>query len=155
MTMKYRPDRQWYARRIAETLDDDFVIGPDAFAEGQAESVQPLPAAFGTLVRLARRNKRLTIEQLAEKLTVDAEELRQIETDGTFQARPRTIANIAKFFDFPMIEVLKLAGAAVSNDDLFREQAMKFAAHSEDMSALTKDEQQLLHEFVRFLRDKN
>ena len=27
-TSKHRPDRQWYARMIQETLDDDFAIGP-------------------------------------------------------------------------------------------------------------------------------
>lgn len=155
MTTKNRPDRQWYARMIDETLDDDFVIGPAPFSAGTKQDEMPLTVAFGTLVRLARRSKRLSVEQLAQNIAVDAEEVRTIEVDPSYQARPRTISNIARFFDLPVTEVMKLAGAAVSNDDIFRSKALKFAAHSEDMSVLTDDEHQLLRSFIRFLRDKS
>lgn len=155
MTTKNRPDRQWYARMIDETLDDDFVIGPAPFTAGAKQDETPLTVAFGTLVRLARRSKRLSVEQLAQNIAVDAEEVRKIEAEPTYQARPRTISNIARFFDLPVTEVMKLAGAAVSNDDIFRSKALKFAAHSEDMSVLTDDEHELLRSFIRFLREKS
>lgn len=155
MTNRNRPDRQWYARMIDETLDDDFVIGPAAFGADPRPADPPLAVAFSTLVCLARRNKRLSVGQLAAKLAVDAAEVQRIEADPTYRARPRTISNVARFFDLPVTEVMKLAGAAVSNDDTFRSAALKFAAHSEDMSALTEDEHQQLRSFIRFLREKN
>lgn len=156
MKSKYRPDRQWYARMIKETLDDDFVIGPAAFSEAADEVSQPpITVAFGLLVRFSRRAKRLSVEQLAEKLSVDTDELQHIEKDPAYRARPRTISNIATFFDLPFTELTKLAGAAVSNDDSFRNTALKFAAHSEDIAALSGEEKELLQSFIRYLREKS
>ena len=157
MNSKHRPDPQWYARMIQDTLDDDFVIGPafDAKAkEAAAPAEQPLTVAFGLLVKLSRRAKRLSVEALAEKLSVEVDELQHIEHEPEFRARPRTISKIANFFDVPVEEVMKLAGAAVSNDALFNTHALKFAAHSDDMTALTREEQEALKSFVRYLRDQ-
>lgn len=153
MNTKNRPSRQWYARMIAETLDDEILIGPAVFPQDQGETAPHTAAGFATFVWLARRNKRLTVEQLAERLAVEADEVRTIESDPAYQARPRTIASIAAFFELPTSEVMKLAGAAVSNDASFAP-AMKFAAHSDEISALTKEEQALLRDFISFLRHK-
>ena len=157
MKNKYRPDRQWYVRMIEETLDDDFVIGPRAFSEAANEVSQPpITVAFGLLVRFSRRAKRLSVEQLAEKLSVDTDELQHIEKDPAYRARPRTISNIATFFNLPFTELTKLAGAVVvSNDDSFTNTALKFAAHSEDIAALSAEEQKLLQSFIRYLREKS
>ena len=155
MNSKYRPDRQWYARMIQETMDDDFVIGPSAQpATKEEDSQPPITVAFGQLVRFSRRAKKLSAEELAKKLSVDSEEIQQIESDPSYRARPRTISNIASFFDLPLTELMKLAGAAVSNDDAFRSKALKFAAHSDDMAALSNEEQELLRSFIRYLREK-
>ena len=156
MNTKHRPDRQWYARMIQDTLADDFVIGPAFGAEPKvdAPAVQPLTVAFGLLIRFSRRAKRLGIEQLADKLSVEVDELQRLERDPEFRARPRTISKLATFFDLPPSELMKLAGAAVSNDESFNTYALKFAAHSDDMAALTREEQDMLNSFVRYLRDK-
>ncbi len=155
MNTRKRPDRQWYERMISKTLDDDFVIGPSAFAASSSETnVSPLTVAFGVLVSLARRSKTLSVNQLAGKLSVEADEIQQIEHNPAYSARPRTISKIASFFDLPMAELMKLAGAAVSNDETFRTKAMKFAAHSDDMSTLTSEEQEMLKSFIRFLRER-
>lgn len=156
MTQRNRPSRQWYARMIEDTADDDFVIGPAAFSTvNQERNEAPLTVAFGMLVRLARRAKKLSSEQLAEKLSVESEEIQQIERDPGYHARPRTISAIARFFDLPLTELMKLAGAAVSNDEAFRNKALKFAAHSDDLSVLSSEEQELLRSFIRFLREKS
>ena len=156
MNSKHRPDRQWYARMIQKTLDDDFVVGPAFGAEAKEDAPveQPLTVAFGLLVKLSRRAKRLSVEELAEKLSVEADELKQIEHDPAFRARPKTISRVADFFDLPVREVMKLAGAAVSNDASFNTNALKFAAHSDEMAALTREEQEALKSFVRYLRDQ-
>lgn len=156
MNAKHRPDRQWYMRMIQDTLDDDFVIGPAFGAEPKADvpAEQRLTVAFGLLVRFSRRAKRLSVEQLAGKLTVESDELQRIERDPEFRARPRTISKLADFFDLPVAELMKLAGAAVSNDESLNTKALKFAAHSDDMAALTTEEQDMLRNFVRYLREQ-
>ena len=55
MTTTHRPDPQWYARMIQDTLDDDFVIGPAFGAKPKADAPaeQPLTVAFSLLVRLS------------------------------------------------------------------------------------------------------
>ncbi len=156
MNSKHRPDRQWYARMIQETLDDDFIVGPafDAKPKDAATAEQPLTVAFGLLVRFSRRAKRLSVEELAERLSVEADELQHVERDPEFRARPRTISKVANFLDLPVGEVMKLAGAAVSNDASFNANALKFAAHSDDMAALSSAEQEALKSFVRYLRNQ-
>lgn len=155
MNTKNRPSHQWYAKMITETLNDDFIVGPAAFSTTNKESNEaPLTVAFGMLVCLARRSKKLSIQQLAVKLSVEVEEINQIERDPNYHSRPRTISAIAKFFDIPLTELMKLAGAAASNDETFRSKALKFAAHSDDMSALNGEEQKMLQSFIRYLRDK-
>lgn len=155
MNTRNRPSRQWYARMITDTADDDFVIGPAAFPAINNESNEaPLTVAFGMLVSLARRSKKLSLEQLAEKLSVERDEIHQIERDPNYHARPRTISAIARFFELPLTELMKLAGAAVSNDETFRSKALKFAAHSDDMSTLSGEEQEMLRSFIRYLREK-
>ena len=156
MNSKHRPDRQWYARMIQDTLDDDFVVGPafDTKAKEATPAEQRLTVAFGLLVKLSRRAKHLSVGELAEKLSVEVDELEHIEREPEFRARPRTISKVANFFDLPVGEVMKLAGAAVSNDAAFNTKALKFAAHSDDMAALTREEQEALKSFVRYLRDQ-
>lgn len=155
MPDRTRPTADWYRRKIHSMSDDEPMIGP-AFAVDQGEAVRTRPTmqAFGTLVRLERRAKKLSVTQLATAIDVDEAELRHIEHDATYKPRPRTILGIAKFFDLPAKEMMKLAGAAASNDEAFIEQAMRFAAHSDDMGALSDDEKKLLKTFVAFLRDQ-
>lgn len=142
----------WYRRNIASFGDLDFQIGPAPVIESQASV--PVTVAFGTLVRLERRNKQMSVTQLADALNVEEAEVRLIEHDASYRAKPRTISKIAHEFGLPSKELMKLAGAAVSNDSRFEQEALRFAAHSDDIGSLTKEEQQILRRFVQFLRDK-
>ena len=155
MTEEIRPSPAWYHRKIRQMEDHDYLIGPSAFpAEHEGSPTTATIMAFGALLRLERRNKKLTVSQLADLLNVEEEEIRGIEHDLAYRARPRTILAIASHFDLPEREVMKLAGAVASNDEGFANKAMRFAAHSDDIGALSKEEQQLLHSFVEFLRDR-
>lgn len=155
MNTRNRPSHQWYARMIADTLNEDFVVGPAVFSTANKDEYDaPLTVAFGMLVSLARRSKKLNIRQFAEKLSVEVDEINMIESDPSYHSRPRTISAIASFLDLPLTELMKLAGAAVSNDEAFRSKALKFAAHSDDISTLNGEEQKILQSFIRYLRDK-
>jgi transcriptional regulator with XRE-family HTH domain len=154
MTVRSRPSPDWYRRKIFGMKDHDYLIGPP-FPGGEADETPQtaVSIAFGSLLRLERRQRKLTVSELAKRLDVDEDELRNIEHDPRYKARPRTILSIANYFELPPKEMMKLAGAASANDGRFIESAMRFAAHSDDMGALTKEEKQLLQDFVAFLRD--
>lgn len=154
MTDRIRPSADWYRRKIQAIGDHDYLIGPEVDLQEQSTEHNASRAlAFGTLVRLERRNSKLSVADLAKELDIEEDELREIEHDPQYQARPRTILEIAKYFKLPPKTVMKLAGAAASNDERFTEKAMKFAAHSDDIGTLNEEEKQLLRSFVEFLRD--
>ncbi len=156
MVERIRPSADWYRRKILAMADHDYLIGPPAVPEeDEANRGAPTVLAFGALVRLERRDGKLTVAQLAKILDIEEEELRSIEHDPAYRARPRTILGIARHFRLPAKEVMKLAGAAASNDERFVEKAMRFAAKSDDMGALSREEQQLLQSFVEFLRENH
>ena len=146
-----RPSEDWYQQKILEMGDHDYLIGQTPFPLNECASESTM--AFSALVRLERRNKGLTVAKLAEILDVEVDEIRSIEHNVTYHARPRTILNFARYFKLPKKEVMRLAGAAVSNDEGFCEKAMRFAARSDDIGALSREEQQLLSQFIEFLRD--
>jgi transcriptional regulator with XRE-family HTH domain len=141
---------EWYRRQINRCGDLDFTAGPAPESKAQTS----VTVAFGTLVRLQRRSKGLSVVDFAKILDIEDDELRRIEHDSSYSARPRTITSIAKQFGVPTVELMKLAGAAVSNDPYFQEKALKFAAHSDDIGILSLEEREMLQSFVQFLRDK-
>lgn len=146
-------DAGWYRRNIERAADLEFQVGPRPVLEARNDEL-PVTIAFGTLVRLERRSKGLSVVQLAKRLSIEEEEVRLIEHDASYRARPRTIIYIAKEFGLPHKEVMKLAGVAKSNDEAFAEAALKFAAHSDDIGVLTSEEKKMLRNFVEFLKDK-
>ena len=154
MKERIRPSADWYRRKIFSMEDNDFSIGPPLDAvETVSEINSTASLAFGLLLRLERRNRQMTVSALARCLDVDEEEIRNIVHNPHYRARPRTILGIAKHFELPAKEVMKLAGAAVSNDERFTEKAMLFAAHSDDIGELNKEEKKLLKSFIQFLKD--
>lgn len=156
MTERNRPSLEWYRRKIFAMKDHDYLVGPLAtIPTNDVQNTNKVSLAFGPFLRLQRRSSRLTVAELARKLDIDEQEVRSIEHDPQYKARPRTILGIAKFFDVPAKEVMKLAGAASANDERFAETAMRFAAHSDDVGTLSVDERELLQSFVKFLRDND
>lgn len=151
MTIRNRPSGDWYKRKIMEIGDVDIGAGPIC-EEDPVPTNAPLNIAFGALVQLERRSRNLTVEAMADALDIAEDDLRNIEHNPTYRAGPRTIINIAKGFDLPARELMKLSGAAASNDTVFEKMALKFAAHSDVLGKLTSEERQLLNEFVQFLK---
>ena len=156
MREKMRPTAEWYRRRILKGEDIDPIAGPlppDLVAA--EEPVLGSRLAFGTFVRLERRGKRLSVAELASRLRVDENEVRQIEHDPAYQARPRTIVSIANFFGVPSQALIKLSGAVRSSDARFKSEALRFAAHSDDIVGLSSEEREMLQEFVQFLKQNS
>lgn len=115
-----------------------------------AASVEDLRRGLGALIQMLRRSKKLSIDELAQHARIAASELRCIERDPTFGPSPRTIFQLEQYFDLDERSLVILSGA-MHVDNNVREEAVRFAASSEDIHELTKEERKLLNHFVKFL----
>ena len=117
----------------------------------EAENVR---FAFREVIRGMRKQKGLSIEQLARKIEFPAEDLAEIERDCTYRPSPLALHKLSKFFEIPQRMLAVLAGAITDIPPSLRQRASSFAANSDSFSKLTSEEKKLLDEFVRFLREE-
>ncbi len=161
--MKMNLSREWLTQRAE--LDDRAEISagrleldrlhhaPSAqvYPSVEAESSHP---AFGKLINLWRRKKGLHMDALAEKARIDVSELIEIEKSPCYVPEPRTVYQLAKTLGLPSDRLLELSGNLVMRDSSLGKEAVRFAARSESVEKLSKDEKRALEEFVRFLCQK-
>jgi transcriptional regulator with XRE-family HTH domain len=128
---------------------------PTILAAAQAQplagrAIETTQLAFGRLIQLLRRRKSLTLEQLATNARVDMEELLLIEEDVDYHPEPRTVHQLAQIFELKPKALMQLSGSAAPREEISRE-AVKFAASSEPMEKLTKEEALAVEHFVAAL----
>lgn len=109
--------------------------------------------AFGRLINLLRRRQQLSVEELAEKAGVDAAEVIRIEDDLHFVPDPRTVYQLAGTFGLPQQQLMQVAGLATAQDLKVREAAVRFAARSEPVAKLAREERSALDAFLIDLSD--
>ena len=114
--------------------------------------VNDLHRGLGALIHMLRRNERLSVDELAQNARVAATELHSIERDPTFDPNPRTIFQLEQYFNLQDRSLVLLSGA-VNVDAAVREKALRFAAHSERIQELTRNERKLINQFVKFLSE--
>jgi len=112
---------------------------------------QELHKSLGILLQLLRRNKRISIEMLANEARIEISEITKIECDPCFTPSPRTIYQLESYFQLPPKSLLKLTSAYQNVPDEFRDEVIRFAAKSDSIHKLTKEEHKLLKSFVSFL----
>lgn len=110
--------------------------------------------AFGRLISLMRRHRRLTVERLAETADLDITEVVEIEMDSHHTPGPRTVYQLAKVFDIPTPKLMQLAGLSAPRDSSLFSAATKFAARSESVEDLNEIERAALEAFVSVLNEK-
>jgi len=165
MEMLISPD--WLRHKVESDPDIDTDAGPAIYVLESIGMFLPtelnaidkgkvvrLVEAFGVLVRQLRRGKQWSIDELAFKARVSADDLRQIERDPHFRPRPRVVHQLATVFGVPERALMKLSGATVTRDQAFEEEAMRFAAKSDDMSKLSREEQRVLNQYVKYLSEE-
>lgn len=118
---------------------------------GEAEAITR--SAFSLLVHLTRRKQGLTPERLAEVADVDLAEVVAIEMGDELSPEPRTVYKLADALKLPETRMMELAGLIRRNDSRLESAAVRFAARSESMERLTKEEERALSEFVKVLSD--
>lgn len=147
-----------WCMRMAE-LEADAEIGAGLLAidpaidgaPGVPAPVEDIPVAFGRFVRLMRRNRRLSLEQLADIAAVDVVELVAIEDDTHHKPELRTVYQLAQIFDVPSAKLLQVAGLTAPRDANLVNEAVRFAARSDPMAELTHEERAALEAFVAIL----
>src|SRR3984885_5053192 len=156
--MKFNSDPEWLKRQAA--LEDNFFVSVGGLVsavedlEEQTQRATASRTAFVSLLNLTRREHKLTWEQFSQKLDVDLAELIEIENDESCKPTPRTVSKIANFLRVPAEKLFVLSGLARAHDKQFQEAALRFAARSQPVEALSSEEHEALKEYVKFLCER-
>ncbi len=140
--------------RIAHALRQHVRVhfAPRSEGTDSAGEHSTLRYAFQEVVRSLRRQRGLSVEEMAERLEIEKAEILSMERDATHRPRPLVLYKLSQFFGIPQERLAYLAGAVTNVPTEMREQASRFAAKSDSFSKLTREEQQTLDEFVKFLK---
>jgi|SRR5690242_4042417 HTH-type transcriptional regulator, competence development regulator len=155
--MKFNSDPEWLKKQAA--LEDNCFVSVGGLVsavedlEQQSLRATTSRAVFVNLLKLARREHKLTWEQFSQKLDVDLAELIGIENEN-YKPTPRTVTKIAHFLHVPAEKLFILSGLARAHDTQFQEATLRFAARSQPVKALSSEEHEALKEFVKFLCER-
>jgi transcriptional regulator with XRE-family HTH domain len=155
-TMKLNYPKEWFEQRIEKEGKVEIGAGIPPIPR-PVESAEPKALdtriAFGQFVALWRRNKGWNAEKLAAEANIDAEEVLQIEYDPHCEPEPDAVYKLANVFGLPPRSLLELAGLVVGRTPRLREEAIRFAARSESIAALSEMERQAFEAFVTALSE--
>ena len=159
--MRLNLNREWFARRaelegdleVAAGLSTaDALIAETARARREGRSEGTL-LAFARLINLKRRERRLTLEALAEQADIDLEELCAIERGELSDPPPRTVYKLAEVLHLPPGKLMQLSGLTEARDEEFCREAVRFHARSQPVERLSREEEKALQEFVKYLSE--
>jgi transcriptional regulator with XRE-family HTH domain len=105
------------------------------------------------LISLLRRDRKLTVDKLADEADIELATLVNVENDMHYKPDVRTVCRLANFFGVPRTTLLQVAGVALPRDSRIMEEAVRFAARSASAEALSSEERAALATFVAVLRD--
>lgn len=151
----WRPSREWIAIMArAEEEFPSFSVGGLAAEMGSAVPLLHEPrTAFTRFIDLARRQRKLTIEALADAADLELSELVAILGEHSAPST-RAVYKLATVLGVSVRKLLELSGLAEVRDPTLAEAAVRFAARSEPTVALTKEERAALDEFVKVLVER-
>ena len=157
--MKIKIGKEW-CRRMAK-IDGGAEIGAGLLAIDPvftSKSVSTVSSednephiAFGRFVRLMRRQRGLSLEELATDADVDMAILVEIENDPHHKPELRTTYQLANYFGVSRSGLMQVAGLTAPKDARLSGEAVRFAARSEPTAALTPEESEALEKFVAVL----
>ncbi len=124
----------------------------DLSAAALSEEADPkhvqLGNVFGQFLNLARRERGLSIQQLAQTIAMNPYDLLLLEEGKEFPEL-MTISKVAKVFGVPARKLAQIAGRMIP-DSTTSDAALAFAASS-STKPLEPEQKEALHEFVRAL----
>ena len=89
--------------------------------------------------------------ELAEKISVDIDEIIEIEDESVVSVEPSTVFALAQEFEIPSQSLMVLAGLLQREDKKIKEASIRFAANSGNKAPLQPEEDILLETFVNTL----
>ena len=134
--------------RIATALNHKLAVVMTA----REPEEQEVREAFHQVVRMLRRSRGLTLDDLAAKTRIDRTELVALERNPSYRPSPLTLRRFSEFFEVPVRNLAVLAGPIREVPEDLRQRAARFAAQSNALAEVTQEEQRVLDEFVGFLR---
>lgn len=154
------PDKNRLLRLAALEDGCSIAVGGLIAREGTAErrTAEPSHAnrlAFAKFVELSRRRLRLTVEALAQKADVGVDDIVNIEEGCDPSPEPRSIFKLAEILKVPQARLMELSGLAEPRDPNLQKAAIKFAAQSEPMEKLSREEAAALEEMVKVLAERS
>ena len=138
--MKIEITKDWCMRMAQLETDGEIGAGMlaiDPVFEGAPASVETLreaSVAFSRFVRLARRNRGLSVEKLAEDADIEVFELVSIEENSQHKPELRTVYQLANYFGVQRANLLQVAGLTAPKDSHIIKEAVRFAARSEPIA---------------------
>lgn len=157
--MTYSTTADWILARAA--LDESSTPGAGPLAArphvpGEAFWLrgEETRLAFARFVNMARRRRGWSIEKLADDADIEVGELMSIEQDAHHEPELRTIWRLSEIFDVSQTRLMELAGLVAPKDTQAIEEAVRYAARSTAITALTAEEQVAFDGLVSVLRDK-
>lgn len=163
--MKLLFTNDWLRRKFASDPDEEPAAGgssDDTVERATTENVAlmgernvvQLRIALGVLVRQLRLKEGLSIAELCERAEISEDELRQVEHNPTYTARPRLIFQLSEYFHVSLANLAQMSGSTHAVNRELYNTAVKYAAHSDDVSTLTEEERQALDAFVAILAER-
>ncbi|MEX0792010.1 MAG: helix-turn-helix transcriptional regulator [Pirellulaceae bacterium] len=107
--------------------------------------------ALGILFQYLRRDRAMTIEQLAEQIGIAQEEIWALERDPHFHPQPRTIQRLAAYFELSEQKLSELADLKPASSLEVQAAAVRFAMDTSKAIDLHADERNALNQFVKHL----
>lgn len=165
--MKLHFTNDWLEKKILSDPDTEPTAGGADEAAPELANAEPekvvalgsrtavqMRSGLAVLVRKLRQRDGLSISALAQRADVSEDELRQVEHDPHYTARPRLISQLSKYFGVPLEKLAQMAGATQLIERHLFNEVVRFAAHSDDVSVLSDEERTALNAFVDLLRTK-
>lgn len=133
------------------------LIAADPIFDGEAELDEMRDEsrlAFGRFVKLMRRGRGWSVEKLADNADIEVGEILSIEEDAHYFPDIRTVYQMADVFSVSQIRLMELSGLSKPKDVRFVEDAVRYAARSESIAALSDEEQAALDGLISVLSEK-
>jgi len=149
-------DPAWVSRMANLEDNSEISVGGLAHEVGLFDGpAAPASAksALAKLIELRRRERRLTVEQLAARAEVETAELVDIELGRVDAPQLRTVAKLADVLELPAQKLMQLSGSVIPKNARFTEAVVRFAAKSVPVHHLSREEREALDEFVKFLAE--
>lgn len=160
--MKLHFSRDWLRNKIISDPDveiealSELRAAPGSASEAvlAERNVVQLRVALGVLVRQLRLREQLSVSELARRTSISENELRSVEHDPHYTAKPYLLYQLSEFFEVPLAKLSQMAGATHAVNRSLYNDAVRYAARSDDLDSLTDEERRDLDAFVALLQSR-